>query len=236
MLEYLGSFTSTVFFYSNYYFDNLIFYNAEPTALMPILHTWSLAIEEQYYLLFPVFALVLFKYFRKYFFNIVCFITIISLFLNSLTQDFSKFYQLQYRVWELFLGVILMILSFNYSFKHLEKFGFILMLFPMFYFDSSSVNQIEPKLISLIGISLIILSNTEDSILSKFLNIKIFRLIGLSSYSAYLFHQPIFAFYRINKSKQLVDLGEVEKILLILALLIFFLIFRGNLLKLNFRK
>lgn len=220
MLEYLGSFLSSIFFYSNYYFDNLIFYNSEPTALMPLLHTWSLAIEEQFYLIFPFFAFVLFKYFKKYFFQIISLVTIFSLFINSLTQDFSKFYLLQYRVWELLLGVILMILNFNYSIKRLEKFGFLLMLFPMIYFDSSSVNQIEPKLISLMGTSLIILSNTEESTLSKLLNIKLFKLIGLSSYSAYLLHQPMFAFYRINKSKDLIVLEEVEKILLILTLLV----------------
>ena len=220
MLEYLGSLTSTIFFYSNYYFDNLIFYNAEPTAFMPLLHTWSLAIEEQYYVLFPLLAYVLFKYLRNYFFIIMSFMTIISIFFNSLTQDFSKFYQLQFRVWELFLGVIVMIISFNFSIKHLEKYGFILMLFPMLYFDSSNVNQIEPKVISLIGISLIIISNTENTLLSKLLNTKILTLIGLSSYSIYLLHQPLFAFYRIQKSKEMLDVSDTEKIFLVFILLI----------------
>ena len=53
MNEYLNSLLASLFFYANYYFMNLEFYIAESTKVMPFLHTWSLAIEEQYYILFP---------------------------------------------------------------------------------------------------------------------------------------------------------------------------------------
>ena len=52
MMEYTKSVVSSIFFYANYYFQNLDFYNAEPTKVMPLLHTWSLSIEEQFYLFF----------------------------------------------------------------------------------------------------------------------------------------------------------------------------------------
>ena len=51
------------------------------------------------------------------------------------------------------------------------------------------------------GISLIIFSNTDSSILSKVLSFKIISLVGLSSYSIYLLHQPLFALFRIYKNK-----------------------------------
>ena len=54
ILEFTKSMTSAIFFYSNYFFQNLDFYNAEPTKVMPLLHTWSLAVEEQFYIFFPV--------------------------------------------------------------------------------------------------------------------------------------------------------------------------------------
>ena len=63
MNEYIDSMFSSIFFYANYHFMNLDFYIAESAKLMPLLHTWSLAIEEQYYIIFPLFSYFLFKYY-----------------------------------------------------------------------------------------------------------------------------------------------------------------------------
>jgi len=197
MEEYIDSLIASVFFYANYHFMNLDFYVAESTKFMPLLHTWSLAIEEQYYLLFPLLAFLIYKYFRKYFTFFIGFITVGSLYLNTLTQSSDKFYRLEFRIWELLLGVLVMIISSNFKIKHLEKIGLPLMLFPIFYFGDNWINDAEPKLIAIIGISLIIFSNTETSVLTKVLSYKLISIIGLSSYSIYLLHQPLFAFFRI---------------------------------------
>src|SRR5210317_2544570 len=58
--EYISSVISSIFFYSNIYFSNLDFYNAEPVKFMPLLHTWSLSVEEQFYLLLPALLVVLY--------------------------------------------------------------------------------------------------------------------------------------------------------------------------------
>ncbi len=196
MEEYIDSLIASVFFYANYHFMNLDFYVAESTELMPLLHTWSLAIEEQYYLLFPLFAFIVYKYFKKYFTFFIGFLTVGSLYLNTLTQSTDKFYRLEFRIWELLLGVLVMILSSNLKIKHLEKIGLPLMLIPIFYFEDSWINDAEPKIIALIGISLIIFSNTDATVLNKVLSNKLISIIGLSSYSIYLLHQPLFAFYK----------------------------------------
>ena len=197
MKEYIESLTASVFFFANYHFMNVDFYISESTKLMPLLHTWSLAIEEQYYLLFPLFAFIVYKYFNNYFTFVVGLTTLTSLYLNSFSQSFEKFYRLEFRLWELLLGVLVMILSSNIKVKHLEKIGLPLMLFPIFYFDDSWINDVEPKLLALIGISFILFSNTGSSLLTKVLSYKIISIIGLSSYSIYLLHQPIYAFYRV---------------------------------------
>ena len=227
MDEYIDSLVASVFFYANYHFMNLDFYVAESTKLMPLLHTWSLAIEEQYYLLFPLLAFLVYKYFKKYFTFFIGFITVGSLYLNTLSQSTEKFYRLEFRIWELLLGVLVMILSNNFKIKHLEKIGLPLMLFPIFYFDDYRINDSEPKLIALIGIALIIFSNIDSSMLSKVFSFKLISIIGLSSYSIYLLHQPVFAFYRIYKLSiwenyitNSIDESSIEKILLI-----FFIVF-----------
>ena len=197
MEEYIESMIASIFFYANYHFMNLDFYIAESTKLMPLLHTWSLAIEEQFYLLFPLFTVLIYKYFKKYFTLFIVLITFCSIYINTLPQGSEKFYKLEYRIWELLLGVLIMILSSNIKIKHLEKIGIILMFFPIFYFSDIWINDTEPKLLALTGVSLIIFSNSENTILSKLLNLKPLTFIGLSSYSIYLLHQPLFAFYRI---------------------------------------
>ena len=240
MQEYIDSLISSVFFYANYYFMNLEFYIAESTKVMPLLHTWSLAIEEQYYILFPLLAYLIYKYFKNYFLFVIGFITIGSIYINTLSQSVDKFYRLEYRIWELLLGVLVMVLSNNLKIKHLEKIGLPLMLFPLFYYDKFSINDIEPKILALLGVSLIIFSNTNNSYLTKILSFKLLAFIGLSSYSIYLLHQPLFAFFRLAYAGRLLLFGDVEKFLIIILTIIlgyfsYIFIEKKNLRNLNYK-
>ena len=240
MQEYIDSLIASVFFYANYYFMNLDFYVAESTKLMPLLHTWSLAIEEQYYLLFPLFAFIVYKYFKKYFTFFIGLIIVGSLYLNTLVQSSDKFYRLEFRIWELLLGALIMILSNNLKIKHLEKIGLPLMLFPILYFGDTWINDAEPKLIALIGVSLIIFSNSENSVITKALSFKIISIIGLSSYSIYLLHQPIFSYFRIAYAGRLLIFGDKEKYFIILSTIIlgylsYIFVEKSNLKKLNYK-
>ena len=65
-IEY-NNLIASVFFYANYFFQNLDFYNSDPVKFMPLLHTWSLAVEEQFYIIFPVVVYFLHKFFKNYF-------------------------------------------------------------------------------------------------------------------------------------------------------------------------
>ena len=218
--EYVNSMIASVFFYANYYFQNLDFYVAESTKVMPLLHTWSLAIEEQYYLLFPLFAFITYKYYKKYFAFLMGFLTIGSIYINTLSQDIEKFYKIEFRIWELLIGVLVMIISNNVKIKHLEKIGILMIFIPIFYFDDSWINQIEPKLIALTGISLVIFSNSKLTVLTKILTLKPFTIIGLSSYSIYLLHQPFFSFIRIYLRGRLLKLEFKHTFLSILLVII----------------
>ena len=69
----------------------------------------------------------------------------------------------------------------------------------IFVYDDSFINTLSPKILALLGISFVIMSNKEDSFLSKFLSLKVIFLLGTWSFSIYLLHQPLFAFYRTYK-------------------------------------
>ena len=212
-IEYISSLISSVFFISNIYFRNLDFYISEPAKLMPLIHTWSLSIEEQFYIIFPLLGFLFFKVSKKYLFFLTTFFFLFSIFLNSTNQTYDKFYFLQYRAWELLLGVLIMLIGkIQYS-KFLSVCGFVLMLIPVFYFDDSWINDIEPKLLSLIGLSLFLIFNSEQSNLTKFLSLKFLSFSGLISYSLYLYHQPIFAFIRHFKLRELDSVTNLDKFL-----------------------
>ena len=206
MLEYAQSLIASLVFYSNYYFQNLDFYIAEPAKYMPLIHTWSLAIEEQFYLIFPLLCFILYKFNKKILSLFLGLIFLYSIFLNSTTNELVKFYKIQYRAWELILGSIVMIFQKKINIKHIEKVGFIIIIFSIFYFDDSmlTLNSLEPRLLSNLGVSMVLLSS-KNGFIDNLLSNKYISLIGLSSYSIYLFHQPIFAFLRIFQSKYLVN-------------------------------
>ena len=202
MIEFSQSVTSSILFYSNYFFQNLDFYNAEPTKFMPLLHMWSLAIEEQFYLIFPFVCFFAFKIFKKNILLPLFIIFLFSIFLNSTTSEIVKFYQIQYRAWELIFGSLIMVLNRKFKLKYTNYLGFVLIIFSFVYFNDSmlTLNSLEPRLIGVIGTGLILCSNNQG-IINYILNNKYVEIVGRTSFSIYLFHQPLFAFFRIFNAR-----------------------------------
>lgn len=116
-VDFSKSILSSLLFISNFYFhysDQV--YNAESSSLKPFLHTWSLSIEEQFYILFPVVLLITFNYFRKYLIHILIFGFVVSLGLadwGSRNHASFNFYILPTRAWELLAGSILAYFEIN---------------------------------------------------------------------------------------------------------------------------
>ncbi len=219
LIEYARSLVSSLFFYSNYFFRNLDFYNSAPAKKMPLLHIWTLSLEEQFYILFPIFAFVTYKLLKNKSIFLIIFIFFASIFLNSTNQTNDKFYFLEYRAWEFLLGVLIMFLGYTFTVKNIKYLGLFTILFSIYHFDDSQINEIEPKIFVVVGTAIFLLFEGDNNF-KRLENNSIIKQIGLSSFSIYLIHQPIFSFSRIylERSNQYID--NIDRLTLILLSLI----------------
>jgi len=203
-------------------------YGAESSLLKPFLHTWSLSVEEQFYILFPIILLFTFKYLRQYLIHILFLGIVISLGLadwGSRNYPSFNFYILPTRGWELLTGSVLSYfeIKFGHRSKHsilnsiLSIIGLFLIGYSIFFFNTKMLHPSLYTLIPIIGVCLIIWFPQKDELISKILSSKLFVSIGLISYSLYLWHYPIFAFAKITE----LTLGsQAIKFFLILIILI----------------
>jgi peptidoglycan/LPS O-acetylase OafA/YrhL len=221
ILDYSKLVLSSLFFYANFYLQNLDFYNAEPSKLNPLIHIWSLSVEEQFYILFPLIIFLLLKGTKKYLFLILLFITLLSIYSNSFTQDITKFYSTQYRIWEFLLGSLLVFFSFKKFGKFFTFSGFTLIIFSVVKYEDTmlNLNSIEPKLIALLGVSLVIASN--DASLNRIYSNQLVVYAGTLSYSLYLLHQPIFSFLRIFGKKSGFEITNLFYLIAICVIVVF---------------
>jgi peptidoglycan/LPS O-acetylase OafA/YrhL len=195
-------------FSSNFYFHySGQQYGALDGLFKPFLHTWSLSVEEQYYIIFPIVLLIVFKYFRKYIIHILILSFIISLGLadwGSRNHPTFNFYVLPTRVWELLAGSILAYFEITkgHRSKHqtlnliLPTIGLLLIGHSILFFNNKMFHPSFYTLSPIIGVCLIIWFSHKDELVIKILSTKLFVGIGLISYSLYLWHYPIFALSR----------------------------------------
>lgn len=195
----VASFSSNILFYlTSGYFQP----NAE---LKPLLHTWSLAVEEQYYLLFPIFLAMTWRLGRRWIAPLLIIIATLSLAAaqwGSLNMPVATFYLLPTRVWELMIGALLAFYLANRSRSNHQQptseagssIGVLLIVCAVFLFDKQTPFPSLYALVPTIGAVLVVAFATEQTLAGKLLGSRPLVGIGLISYSAYLWHQPVFAF------------------------------------------
>ena len=212
-LDFSKSIIFSLGFSSNFYFNySGLQYGNFNGLFKPFLHTWSLSIEEQFYILFPIILLITFKYFKKYLIHTLLISFVISLGLadwSSRNYSEVSFYFLHTRMWELLAGSILAYFEITNGHRSqnqrlnliLPTIGLLLIGHSILFYNDEMFHPSFYTLSPIIGVCLIIwFSNKKDELITKILSTKLFVGIVLISYSLYLWHYPIFSFIRYYKS------------------------------------
>jgi len=228
-IEYAQSILSATFFGSNifFYFTNTQ-YGAEDSLLQPFLHTWSLGVEEQFYILFPIVLLLAYKFAKNHLVTIIAVLILISIQYadwQSTKNTQLNFFMLTSRLWELGIGSLLAFYELKYGrVKHkllnqtMPLLGLAMIAHAIVFFNNQTPHPSFITLLPTLGTALIILySVNKTDLVGKVLSWKPIVGIGLISYSMYLWHYPIFAFARMADTN---GLHNDEKYLLILLTIV----------------
>ena len=221
-IDFSKSLFSSLFFVSNHHFYlSGELYDTENSLLKPLLHTWSLSIEEQYYIIFPLVFTVVFKFFKNHLLKVfvllflISFLSMIYIFQKNESLAFFSFFT---RFWELLLGSITAILYTqkkkitNFQHNIYSILGLIMIIFSIFFYNDLTKSPYIPTLLPVLGTSLIIYFNNENGFVYKILSLKYLVFLGLLSYSLYLWHYPVFS---IGRTTEFFGDGVSKKLFLI---------------------
>ena len=204
-------FASNILFWRE---DNRYFDGTEEEK--PLLHTWSLAVEEQYYVLFPIFFFLAWRYGKNRVFWMIFVMASISFMISewgwrnkAININVANFYLAPTRAWELFSGSIAAFIVHKRGVRKndtLSLIGLIAIIFAIFAYDETTPFPSIYTLVPVAGVVLLVLFAEKESLVARILSTKSFVGVGLISYSAYLWHQPLFAFARIRLPNEPSDL------------------------------
>jgi peptidoglycan/LPS O-acetylase OafA/YrhL len=207
MRSFARSLAAVTVFSSNILFWRQSGYFDASAELTPLLHTWSLAVEEQYYVFFPIFLILVWNMGRRIIFTMLAIIAVASLLLAqwaSYALPSAAFFLLPTRGWEILIGALAAFYlaeGYRWPLRPLASevgacIGFAMLCYSVIEFDQQTPFPSAYTLMPVIGTALIILCATEVTLIGKLLGHRILVGIGLISYSTYLWHQPLFAFAR----------------------------------------
>lgn len=208
--DFFQSVVATMLFASNFLFWSESGYFQAATELKPLLHTWSLAIEEQFYLFFPfVLYLIWGKHSQRGIIalSVLLIASLVFSVFGAMYWPEFNFYLLPSRIWELMAGAICAALTYKNAPKpnYLGGYvGVLLLLFGFIFLDGTVPWPSMFTIIPVLGTTIIIMWCTSENGAGRLLSFRPIVVVGLLSYSAYLWHQPLFAFARLRLT------GDIE--------------------------
>ena len=206
-------------------------YFATASELKPLLHTWSLAIEAQFYIIFAIFYVLTAKLKKRsilFIFFLLLLLSFVLAIWGSVNKPTANFYLLPTRGWEFLSGTFIAYYMMNTKQKEsrirdelLSMIGLLMIFFSIIFFDNETPFPSHYTILPVLGTVLVILFTKQNTYIHKILNSYKIVWVGLISYSAYLWHFPILAL-----TKNSID-GDLSKnnifILLIFTLILSYL-------------
>jgi peptidoglycan/LPS O-acetylase OafA/YrhL len=207
MKDFAKSLLSSVFSFANIFFWAKSGYFDTSSETQPLLHTWSLAVEEQFYVVFPLLVMAIHRWAPKKLKLSVVLLAAASFIFGSIqvfVSPSSAFYLPFGRAWELLLGTLLFLKVFpgfeqRWSREVAATSGLVSILASGLFYSSKTPFPGLSALLPCVGTALIIAAGTHSTtMVGRLLSTKPVVGLGLISYSLYLWHWPILVFQRLG--------------------------------------
>ena len=223
--DYSKSLASAVGSISNVYFAGTAGYFDAPAETKPLLHTWSLGVEEQFYLIAPLLMLFSYRFLPKrarLLFAVVAVVSFTAALAISYRNTTFAFYLTPFRAWELALGALLSIKFIpapeTEFWKNACGASGMLLLLGAIFLGSRSAPLLLMTFLASIGATLVIASSERGiSRVGRILSLRPLVFVGLISYSLYLWHWPLIVFQRTDALFSSDSSSIVTKLTLIAA-------------------
>lgn len=163
----------------------------------PLMHTWSLGVEEQFYLFYPIIFLLFNGKRSRYILAVICTLAIISLLLFTFSSnEASKFYSIQFRFFEMALGGMAAIFFRDKAVN--AKFAILptILVLAILIFDFHIPSDLRLIIVVVASIGLLVIENNRNKLIEILLENKIMVGIGKISFSLYMWHQIVLAYTR----------------------------------------
>jgi len=200
------SIIASIFFVSNFVFYSQSGYFDRTSEINPLLHMWSLSVEEQFYVIFPIVIYFLRAFSNKVRIRVVCAIALVSFLYSGwmvYAESSAAFFLVQFRAWELLIGTLLAInaipkLNHRWQAELIGLCGIALIVLSVFLISKLTPFPGLGALAPCLGAAAVIHSGgTTKTLTARMLAVSPIRFIGLISYSLYLWHWPVIVFYRL---------------------------------------
>lgn len=214
---------SSVFMTNFYFFTTSNYFDLESLA-KPLLPLWSLAVEEQFYLLWPLLFWGFHKRFRNFLVALIAFSFISALFLSASSQNYN-FYSIQTRFWEIAVGILLSTIKKRELPKIVSLFRILLICICLVVAVMGIGSDTWPNLATLLVVLASAIAIYSPGVkIEKLLSSRELIFLGRISFPLYLIHWPLLSFYSNMRPAYIPFIDKLG--LLILSLVLAYLLFR----------
>ena len=220
--EFGWSAISATLYVSNHYFLSIDSYFDSSLAMNPLLHTWSLSVEEQFYIVFPALLVLLHRRTRTWTFAILCGLLVGSFVFSELlihSAEAAAFFIAPSRFWQFLIGALIalkptMLLQRRWM-ELIAWVGLILISLSIAYFSEETPFPGIYAVIPTLGSACLIYAGQQQGLfIGGLLKNAVASFFGKISYSLYLWHWPLIVFYKLEFSP---EPSSSERYLLIIA-------------------